>query len=272
LFEAHLALPKPGPGTPPPEEFRMLSLIRPRVLIRAQNWRALALVVYGTLLIYGVCLIDLKGGPAQALQWFQGLGPLGHALFFCALALSIALILPTTPFEFSAGLFLPFPIAAFYCVLAEASGACLALLAARHLFPRHWRHRLLTHRRMHSLAHVLCHHGWRMVLLTRLMPLFPVKLTNYAYGFTPIRLSAFFLGSLIGIAPRVALYVYMGSLAGHAVGTGVAPFGSIAHWSLLLAGGTLALLCFVIIARMVRQALQFEHFGLEPTPCVSEQS
>ena len=50
------------------------------------------------------------------------------------------------------------------------------------------------------------------MLLTRLSPIFPFNLTNYAFGVTKISLRHYVLGSL-GILPGTVLYTYMGSLA-----------------------------------------------------------
>jgi uncharacterized membrane protein YdjX (TVP38/TMEM64 family) len=51
-----------------------------------------------------------------------------------------------------------------------------------------------------------------MVLLTRLSPVFPFNLLNYAYGLTRVRFVDYVLGSLIGMLPGTVMYVYLGSL------------------------------------------------------------
>ena len=55
--------------------------------------------------------------------------------------------------------------------------------------------------------------GWKIVLLTRLSPLLPFNLLNYAFGLTQVRFRDYVLGSWIGMLPGTLLYVYLGSLA-----------------------------------------------------------
>ena len=55
--------------------------------------------------------------------------------------------------------------------------------------------------------------GLKIVFLTRLSPIFPFNLLNYAFGVTQVSLKDYILGS-IGMIPGTAMYVYMGSLIG----------------------------------------------------------
>ena len=43
-------------------------------------------------------------------------------------------------------------------------------------------------------------------MLTRLIPLFPYNLQNFAYGVTDIKLSVFTIGSLVFMLPGTAMY------------------------------------------------------------------
>ena len=55
------------------------------------------------------------------------------------------------------------------------------------------------------------HKGFLIVLLTRLSPLFPFNLLNYAFGLTAVRFRDYFFASWIGMTPAIALYVSIGS-------------------------------------------------------------
>ncbi|MEO1762406.1 MAG: VTT domain-containing protein, partial [Cyanobacteria bacterium J06629_18] len=52
------------------------------------------------------------------------------------------------------------------------------------------------------------------VFLTRLSPIFPFNLLNYAFGVTQVSLKDYIFGS-IGMIPGTVMYVYMGSIIGH---------------------------------------------------------
>jgi uncharacterized membrane protein YdjX (TVP38/TMEM64 family) len=53
--------------------------------------------------------------------------------------------------------------------------------------------------------------GFKIVLLTRLSPVFPFNFLNYAYGVTPVSFRDYLLASWIGMLPGTLLYVYLGS-------------------------------------------------------------
>lgn len=57
------------------------------------------------------------------------------------------------------------------------------------------------------------HHGWRMVMVTRLVPVFPFNVQNYAYGVSRIRFSTYVLVTFLCMLPAsVAFCLAGGSL------------------------------------------------------------
>ena len=52
--------------------------------------------------------------------------------------------------------------------------------------------------------------GWRMIMFTRLVPVFPYNIQNFAYGLTGIPLWIFALVSGICMLPAIAAYVFAG--------------------------------------------------------------
>ena len=52
----------------------------------------------------------------------------------------------------------------------------------------------------------------KLVVLTRLPPLFPYPVFNYAFGLTKVPYLTYAIGSILGIAPVVAMDAYLGSL------------------------------------------------------------
>jgi uncharacterized membrane protein YdjX (TVP38/TMEM64 family) len=55
--------------------------------------------------------------------------------------------------------------------------------------------------------------AFKVVLLTRLSPLFPYNVLNYAYGLTNVPLRTYTLASWIGMLPGTLMYAYLGSAA-----------------------------------------------------------
>ena len=55
--------------------------------------------------------------------------------------------------------------------------------------------------------------AFKVVLLTRLSPLFPFNLLNYAFGLSSVPFKTYVLASWIGMLPGTLMYIYLGSAA-----------------------------------------------------------
>src|SRR5207247_7416054 len=101
--------------------------------------------------------------------------------------------------------------------------------------------------------------GGRIVLLTRLSPLFPYNLLNYLFGLTRVRFGPYLLASWAGMLPGTILYVYLGvagrGIAHAAVGPGIGNGWEVTFWTVGLAAT--ALLTYVL-TRVARRALSQE--------------
>jgi uncharacterized membrane protein YdjX (TVP38/TMEM64 family) len=98
-------------------------------------------------------------------------------------------------------------------VLGTTVGASLAFLIARHLFGRRATHFVLAHAKLDMMSRELAPHGWKIVMLTRLIPFFPSKISNYFFGLTPCSFRAYIGASLVGFIPFSVHNVYLGSIA-----------------------------------------------------------
>lgn len=94
--------------------------------------------------------------------------------------------------------------------------------------------------------------GWKIVLLTRLSPVFPFTLLNYAFGLTRVSLRDYVLASWIGMMPGTVIYVYLGSLAR----AGVANHERTpTEWALYGVGLIATVAVTVVVTRIARRAL-----------------
>ncbi|MFM7365037.1 MAG: TVP38/TMEM64 family protein [Cuspidothrix sp.] len=99
-----------------------------------------------------------------------------------------------------------------YVLIAALSGAILSFLIGRYL-SRNWVYKQLEkYPKFKLIDQAVAKEGWKIVLLTRLSPIFPFNLLNYGFGVTQISIRDYILGSL-GILPGTIMYVYVGSLA-----------------------------------------------------------
>jgi len=98
--------------------------------------------------------------------------------------------------------------------------------------------------------------GMKIVLLTRLSPIFPFNLLNYAYGLTKVTFRDYVLGTL-GILPGTIMFVYVGSLAKNLATLGsqevAAPSGI--QWAIRIIGFMATVAVTVYVTKIARKAL-----------------
>lgn len=141
-----------------------------------------------------------------------GVGLWAPALYILAYTIAPALFLPGLPITLIGGiLFGPF-WGVVYTIFGATSGACLAFLISRYV-ARNWIDHKLKSPRWKKLDEGVEHQGWKIVALTRLIPLFPFNLLNYAFGLTRIGFVPYALATFICMLPAcIAFIVFSSSL------------------------------------------------------------
>ncbi|WHI49432.1 VTT domain-containing protein [Microbulbifer sp. MLAF003] len=141
-------------------------------------------------------------------------------------------------------------------VAGTVLGATIAFLIARYLFgerPSRW---VMSHIKPATIGEVIRREGWQMIMLTRLVPLFPFKLSNYFFGLTPVRLRDFILGNTLGVIPLTLHNVYVGSIAADLASLGKVEERTAVQWTLYIMGFVLAVIALIGLTRMARRALK----------------
>ncbi len=140
-------------------------------------------------------------------------------------------------------------------------GACLGAEAA-FLLGRYWlrdwaRRRLAAVPKLQAVEQAVSREGLKLVLLTRLSPVFPFSLLNLAYGLSEVSLRDYSIG-LIGILPGTILFCGLGALAGD-----VARFGDVLSgqadpvtWILRIVGVLATIAVVWLVGRAAKRALQ----------------
>lgn len=101
-----------------------------------------------------------------------------------------------------------------YGLIGTVAGATAAMLAGRTL-ARGWvEKRIAGNNRLLALDEVLDEKAFMIVALTRVALVIPFNLLNYAYGLTRVNTRTYALATAVGMLPIVALYGYLGTLAG----------------------------------------------------------
>ncbi len=220
------------------------------------------LVLLGSLLVAGtVAAWWFRDRIGPALEWVQGFGLWG-------LVLLAAAYLPSALFAFPPALLLTIAAGAFYKVvpatiaisLGSTLAATCAFLLGRTL-ARGWvEARMEKQPLFKALDAAVAENAFRIVLLTRLSPLLPFVVLNYAYGLTKVKLGHFVLASWIGMLPGTLLYIYIGSSLGGAamLAGGKTPETGVAGRVLWWVGLAATVLVTALVTWQARRALPAE--------------
>jgi uncharacterized membrane protein YdjX (TVP38/TMEM64 family) len=200
--------------------------------------------------------LGAASGLRELLEWIASLGALAPMVFIAAYIAACVLFIPGAIMTISGGAIFGVVRGSIYVSIGATIGATIAFLIGRY-FAREWvAAKLAGNRTFSAIDAAVGREGWKIVGLTRLSPLFPFVLLNYAYGLTRVRLRDYVLASWIGMIPGVVMYVYIGSLAGDLASVGretaARPSG---FWILNLVGLAATVAVALYAARIARRAL-----------------
>lgn len=193
----------------------------------------------------------------RLLWWFEAQGAWVSLLFILIMAAVVVLLLPGVLFTAGAGFVFGVVKGSIYVVLGTTLGAALAFLIARYLFGQRARAFLMARAKLRVVSEELTAQDWKIVLLTRLIPFFPSKISNYVFGLTPFSLRGFVIGSLLGFIPFSVHNVYLGSLAADLTTLGTRNLGRTPlQWALYGLGFMATVAAVVYLNRLARRALK----------------
>ena len=218
-------------------------------------WAVAALLLLGA----AGWFLPVREWLGAALTWSAAhRGP--SALLFLALyVLATVCLVPGLILTLAAGAI--FGLARGVALVSAGSvlGASAAFFIGRTLAREWTQQRIAAWPRFRALDGALAERGFSIVLLTRLSPLFPFNLLNYAYGVTAVRPRDYIAASWLGMLPATVLYVYAGSAAANLaqalsgrVRTGTT--GTV----LLVVGLAATVAVTALVTRLARRQLEHE--------------
>lgn len=222
------------------------------------KWRLAILVL---MLVVAAVLVARSGIDVSELtqrfvETLQAQGDLGLVWLALAYIPASVLFFPAALLTLAGGFTFGFGKTLVAVSLGSTVGATAAFLAGRTLLRGLIEHKVASDVRFRALDAAVAEQGFKIVMLTRLSPVLPFNLLNYAFGLTKVRLRDFVLASWIGMFPGTVLYVSIGSaakslsdiLAGRSE-------GGVAQKVLFGVGVVATLVVSVLLARMARKAL-----------------
>lgn len=201
-----------------------------------------------------------KFNPQQwllnALQWVKSLGLVGGLAFMAIYIIATVAFLPGSILTLGAGVVFGILWGFVYVFIGANLGAIAAFLVGRYL-ARDWiSQKIAGNEKFSAIDQAVAQEGFKIVLLTRLSPVFPFNLLNYALGITGVSLQDYILGS-VGMIPGTIMYVYLGYIAGDLakIGTENQPTNSTIQWAIRIIGLIATVAVTVYVTRIARQAL-----------------
>lgn len=182
---------------------------RPAVVLAA------LLLIAGTVLVrvFGFHAIDLSH-LAAVRRSVEAYGTLGPVIFVGGYVFAEVLFVPALPLTLLGGLAFGPIWGAVYVAIAATASAGAAFLIGRYLLRGLVDAWVAANPRLRRIDAAVARHGWRILILTRLVPLFPFNLQNYAYGLTRIGFWTYLALSAVGILPATVAYTFAaGALA-----------------------------------------------------------
>ena len=195
----------------------------------------------------------------NALTWVESLGSIAPIAFIVLYDVATVLLIPGSLLTLGSGVLFGLVWGSVYVFFAATLGATLAFWLGRTV-ARDWvSNKISAYPKFAAIDKAVAKEGFKIVFLTRLSPLFPFNILNYAFGITQVSLKDYVLGS-VGMIPGTILYVYIGSLIGSVAQIGMKgatldPQTQKLQWIAKIIGFIATIAVTVYITRIAKKAL-----------------
>ncbi|PLW82543.1 alkaline phosphatase [Kineobactrum sediminis] len=219
-------------------------------------WVIVASVVFVTILLGILLYFGVHEWLLEVLAWVEAQGAWAAVLFVLIMAAAVVLTLPGIFLTTGAGFVFGVVQGSLLVVVGTTLGAAIAFLIARHLLGSRATRFILEHEQLRLINAEMARHGWKVVLLTRMIPFFPSKVANYFYGLTTFRFRGYLLGSFLGFIPFSVHNVYLGSIVGDLAAITERDLGRTpVEWTLYGLGFVVTIIAVIYFNRLARRAL-----------------
>ena len=211
------------------------------------------------LLIVATRSAYVQGLLRAVLIQIEHLGVWGPIAFIATYNFATILFIPGSVLTLGGGVLFGLWWGSVYVLIAAILGATCAFLIGRYLSRDRVVKYMEAHPKFKALDRAVSKEGLKIVFLTRLCPLLPFNLLNYALGITQVSLKDYILGSF-GMIPGTVMYVYSGSLVGDIATIGSAtastnPQAETVKWLINIISFTAAVGVTFFLSRIARKAL-----------------
>jgi uncharacterized membrane protein YdjX (TVP38/TMEM64 family) len=217
-------------------------------------------IAAGAIVVVGLFAMLRYAGAGEmarsALRWISSLGAIAPVVFIALYIAACVLFVPASIITIGAGVIFGLIQGVIYVSIGATAGATCAFLIGRYLARERVARWIAGRRNFAAIDAAVAREGWKIVVLTRLSPVFPFNALNYAYGLTRLRPRDYIIATWVGALPGTVMYVYVGSLARNLAAIGGARPPSAWRWALDGLGFAATAAIAVYAARIGRAALR----------------
>lgn len=237
-----------------PSQQNLSRFMRKRILIPLALF-LLCVALLVTLHFAGLTKLFTAGNLERLESFIRSCGAWGPVVYIILCVIGVTFLSPAMPWVVLASAFGVGPGIA-YASIGITLGCGTAFLLARHAFrPIVWKMAGHT-REFHRIDTGVRQHGWRMVLITRLVPIFPFNIQNYAYGLTGISFWTYLLMTWLCTLPAIAAYVFAASAI-------VSGRGDVKRTMLYLGAGAVLLVALSFVPALLRKLSPAANLNVE---------
>lgn len=140
--------------------------------------------------------------------WFDSLGWWAPVVFVLLWVAATVFFLPGVVLTIAGGLVFGAFWGAVWTTIGANAGAAAAFLIGRYAARGLVERTIENNQRLRKIDDGVRRHGWRMLMMTRLVPVFPFNVQNYLYGLTDISLKTYVSVTLPCMVPATVAYSF----------------------------------------------------------------
>ena len=175
--------------------------------------KPIIIIVLLGIIIAGVFFLPVRQWFVHFESYIQSLGAVGPIVVVLVYVLCTVLFIPGSAVTIGAGTLFGLKTGLMVVVAGANLGALASFFLARTFLRERVANWAAANPKFRSLDQAIGRQGFKMVLLTRLSPVFPFVLLNYFLGLTAVRTGPYVLANLLGMLPATFLFVYIGAAA-----------------------------------------------------------
>lgn len=167
------------------------------------------IIVIAAFLLYRLGFAEKIKNIKLLQQWLKSFGTAGYIIYILIYCLSAVLMMPGSVLTIAAGILYGPYIGSIVSLLGATCGAVSSFLIARYFMRDIIKSKYSSNSIYQKIDGGFKDYGYSFLILTRLVPVFPYNLQNYAYGLTGIKTSTYIFWTFICMIPGAFIYAYM---------------------------------------------------------------